>query len=260
MLRDWDNAIVTDINLAIYVAPDIAVHIHNNRGFYGLVINDSTAEKEIYFSDGTVIKTGPNEVHYFPKGSSYHVETLVSGGCYAINFDLLDGIDEKPFNIKFRNHEAVLKDFKSAVDAWGEKNEFCNTYIRECIYAIIIKINKEYRRSYMPKRKELLIKPAVDTIKRDFARCNLSVKQLAQLCGISEVYFRRLFIDEFSLSPKEYIINLRLEYAKRLLLSAQFSVSDIALMCGYFEPCHFSREFKKHFGISPAEYVKASQK
>ncbi|MBR5782628.1 MAG: helix-turn-helix transcriptional regulator [Clostridia bacterium] len=106
----------------------------------------------------------------------------------------------------------------------------------------------------MPSGKELLIQPAVDTINRDFTSNDLSVKDMARLCGISEAYFRRLFMDKFSLSPKEYIIKLRMEHAKRLLESGQFSVSEIALMCGYFEPCHFSREFKKHYGVSPAYY------
>lgn len=254
MLENWDNAVVTDINLAIYVAQGTGTPIHNNRGFHGFVINDGNADKKIHFSNGTVIKTGPYEVHYLPKGSSYRVENIDSGGCYAINFDLLEEIEEKPFNLKFRNHEYVLKDFKDAVAAWQEKDEFCNAVIRKSIYSIIVKIRKEYSKNYMPSGKELLIKPAVDTINRNFTKNNLSVKELADLCGISEAYFRRIFIDKFSLTPKEYIINLRIEHAKRLLESGQFSVSETAQMCGYFEPCHFSREFSKHTGMSPNHF------
>ena len=60
------------------------------------------------------------------------------------------------------------------------------------------------------------------------------------------------------MSPKEYIINKRMEYAKTLLSSGQVEVKEAAVMCGYFEPCHFSREFSKHFGISPKEYIKTN--
>lgn len=256
MLKNWGETIVTDINLAIYVSPDTGGAIHTNRGFHGFVINDEAADKRIHFSDGTILKTGPHEVHYLPKGSSYRVESITRGGCWAINFDLLEDINEAPFNISFRNHESILKDFKDAVAAWEEKPEFHNALIRKCIYSIIVKIKKEYNKTYTPNKKERLIQPAIETILRDYKNCDLSVKDLSALCGISEAYFRRIFMDKFSISPKEYIISLRIEQAKRLLESGQFSVTEVAQMSGYNEPCHFSREFKKIVGKSPKEYAK----
>lgn len=253
MLENWDNAIVTDIHIAMHVAPNIGKAIHNNRPFHGFVINAATSDKIIHFSDGTSMPTGPNEVHYLPKGSSYRVEQIVSDGCWAINFDLLEEISEKPFNLKFRNPEAVLKIFKDAVVAWNEKQDIA---VRKSIYEIILHIKKEQHRSYLSSGKELLIQPAVDRIKQDFARNDLSVRDLAALCGISEAYFRRIFADKFSMGPKEYIIRLRMDYAKRLLESGQFATNEIALMCGYLEPCHFSREFSKYTGLSPGAYSK----
>ena len=67
-------------------------------------------------------------------------------------------------------------------------------------------------------------------------------------------YLRRLFCDRFGMGPKEYVIERRLSYAVRLLESGQFSVGEIAGMCGYAEPCHFSREFSRRYGMSPNEY------
>ncbi len=260
LLENWDNAVVTDISVAIYVAPKTGKAIHDNRAFHGLVMNNEKTDKIIHFSDGTAIHTGPYEVHYLPKGSSYRVQQIVPGGCWAINFNLLEEIDEKPFNINFRNHESILKNFKDATSAWGEKKDVCNAIIRKCIYDIIVKIIKEHSHNYIPSTKELLIKPAVDTINRDFTKNDLSVKDLADLCNISEAYFHRIFTAKFGVSPKEYIINRRIEYAKKLLLSEQFSVGEIAQMCGYFEPCHFSREFSKRVGISPNKYSTESTK
>lgn len=254
MLDNWNNAIVTEIGLAIYVAPAAGRAIHHARPFHGFVINDATAAKDIFFSDGTVLRTGPNAVYYLPKGSDYRVETVAEGGCWAINFDILAEITEKPFGLQFRNHEAILKLFKDAVAAWKEKTDICNAIIRKNIYHIIVLIKKELHRSYLPSKKELLIQPAMEVINRDFTQNGLSVEALAKLCGITEAYFRRIFMDKYSVSPKEYIINLRIEYAKRLLQSAQFSVSEVAQLCGYFEPCHFSREFKRLTGVAPKDY------
>ena len=259
MLESWNNAIVTDIGLAIYVSPSAEKAIHHDRPFHGFVINDATASKNIYFSDGTVLNTGPNEVYYLPKGSHYRVEDTAPGGCWAINFALLQDIAENPFSLHFRNPEAVCKLFKDAAAAWRERSDICNTVIRKNIYSLIIHIEKEYRRSYLPSKKELLIQPAIDTINRDFTSRSLTVTSLAKSCGISEAYFRRIFLDKFSLSPKEYIINLRIEYAKRLLQSDQLPVNQVAELCGYYEPCHFSREFSRYAGISPKAYSRMNK-
>ena len=88
----------------------------------------------------------------------------------------------------------------------------------------------------------------------DFTQNGLTVAQLAAHCGISEVYFRRIFLNKFGVSPKEYMINLRINYAKQLLQSGQCSVAQTAELCGYFETSHFSREFSKRVGMSPKEY------
>ena len=256
MIKDWNQAIITEIQLVTYVPPHTGKIIHTNRPFHGFVINDTVADKLIHFSDGTVLHTGPSEFHYLPKGTNYRVESLTYGGCWAINFDMLENLNKAPFSIKLRNSEIVLKDFKEALDAWNQGNLIL---IRKVLYDLLAKITKEQQRAYIPSRQELLIHPGVDAIHHNFTRNDLSVSYLANLCGISEVYFRRLFVDKFSLTPKEYIIKLKLEHAKRLLESSQFTVSEIALMCGYTEPCHFSREFKKRFDLSPAEYAKASR-
>ena len=256
MIKDWDQAIITEIQLVTYVPPGTGKTVHTNRPFHGFVINDSAADKLIHFSDGTVLHTGPNEAHYLPKGSNYRVEYIIRGGCWAINFDLLEDIHETPFNIKLRTPEAILKIFKEALDAWLQSNHIL---IRKALYDLIARFIKEQQRAYIPSRQDLLIQPGVDAISQNYAKNDLSVSQLASLCGISEVYFRRLFFEKFSLTPKEYITKLKMEHAKRLLESSQFAVSEIALMCGYAEPCHFSREFKRAFGMSPKEYTKASR-
>lgn len=256
MIKNWDHAIITEIQLVTYVPPSTGKTVHTNRPFHGFVMNDSIADKLIHFSDGTVLHTGPNEVHYLPKCSSYRVEHITHGGCWAINFDLLEDMQEPPFNIKFRTQDSILKIFKEALDAWNDGNHLL---IRKNLYDLIFKLTKEQRRAYIPSRQELMIQPGVDAIHQNFTKNELSVSYLAGLCGISEVYFRRLFFEKFSVTPKEYITKLKMEHAKRLLESSQFAVSEIALMCGYAEPCHFSREFKRTFGLSPKEYTKASR-
>jgi AraC family transcriptional regulator len=122
------------------------------------------------------------------------------------------------------------------------------------VYDIIYQIQKEMQRKYAPDAQYEMIMPAIEKISSDFTSNDISVKELATLCNISEVYMRKVFINKFGVSPKEYIIDKRISHAKQLLRSGQFSVSNVALLCGYREPSHFSNEFKKIVGVSPTEY------
>ena len=64
--------------------------------------------------------------------------------------------------------------------------------------------------------------------------------------------FRRIF----HTTPYRYLIQLRMRRAANLLLMNRYSVKEIAAMCGYQTPLHFSAEFHRCFGISPREYRK----
>ena len=71
---------------------------------------------------------------------------------------------------------------------------------------------------------------------------------------VSEQYFRRLFKKEFNISPKQYVIKRRIEYAKALIITRYFSIQEISNLCGYNDQKHFSAEFKKITGVSPSKY------
>jgi len=252
MNNNWKDLVITKISVAVYVAPNTGNSVHKNRHFHGLVLNDNNSVKDYVFDDGYVMRTERNSLFYLPKGSSYHVDSFLIGGCYAINFD--SEIHDKPFSVTFRNTESLLHNFKLACEAWKGNSDSAHLLAMRTLYDCIYQMQKEEQRQYMSVRHRSLISPAIQKIESSFAENELSVSHLARLCGISEVYFRRLFLNAFGISPKEYISQKRIEYAKILLSSGDFSVSEVAMLCGYAEPCHFSREFSKRVGISPKQY------
>ena len=254
MKKEWADVIITKISLACYVPPNTGKHIHKNRPFHGFVLNDSNSVKDYIFDNGHIMHTDSNSLFYLPKGSSYHVEQIRNGGCYAINFSA--DISDEPFCVSLRNAEKLLHNFKAAADAWKIKDNLRVALAMRALYDAVCKAQKEIHRQYVPKTQRLIIDPAVDVMNQHFTDNDLSVSYLAALCGISEVYFRKLFLNSFGVSPKEYMIQKRMDYAKNLLKSGDFSISEIATLCGYTESCHFSREFSKREGISPNQYGK----
>ena len=250
----WKTLSVKGISTAIYVAPGMGDIVHKSRAFHGLVLNTEDSVKNYRFSDGTVLHTDGCSLFYLPKGSTYVVEVLTIGGCYAINFDA--DLTDEPFAVSLRNSTELIKSFCAATSAWKRGDDAKNILAMQAIYDAVHHIFEEKRREYLPSERYKVLAPAEEALKNDYTGNEISVARLASLSGVSEVYFRRIFRSKYGISPKEYILRRRIEYAKDLLTSGQFSVSEAARLSGYSELCHFSREFKRRVGVAPTEFSK----
>lgn len=81
-------------------------------------------------------------------------------------------------------------------------------------------------------------------------------RQEAQLVKLSEIHFRRLFISETGLSPHQYVLHHRINFASALLQSTDMRIKEIAWECGFGGEFYFSRQFAKIMKLSPSEFRK----
>ena len=247
MLSNWNNAIITDIFVAVYVSPEIKKSVHTDRAFHGLIMNDNDVEETVYFSDKTVLHLGPHDVYYLPKHANYRVESKKRGGCWAINFDLLKDPHQRPFSFHPSNPEPILDEFKSAVRRYTAQAPLCDVAIRRHLYGILVKLQAEVDKKYVPSGTRALIAPAVEEIHAHYLDHDLSVRELAARCDISEAYFRRIFADIYGVSPARYIKQLKLTRAEELIRAGLYTIREVGMLTGFKDECYFSREFKKHF-------------
>ncbi len=82
----------------------------------------------------------------------------------------------------------------------------------------------------------------------------VSNQQLADLCAMSPAHFSREFHAALGLPPHRYLMKMRLEKARDLLLAGGHAMADIADLCGFHDGSHFSRAFTRHFGAPPARF------
>lgn len=82
---------------------------------------------------------------------------------------------------------------------------------------------------------------------------------LAKRAGMSLNNFYRLFQKDLGISPGRYRNNLRLNRARDLLLRSNTRIEEAAHQCGYSDRYQFSKAFKKVFGLTPVEFLHASQ-
>ena len=83
---------------------------------------------------------------------------------------------------------------------------------------------------------------------------DVKISEVAERCGVSETYFRRLFAKWSGMSPVEYRNTLRISNAKSLLSRRSVSISEVSYAVGFDDQFYFSRIFKKITGISPKDY------
>lgn len=94
----------------------------------------------------------------------------------------------------------------------------------------------------------------VKTYMEENFRQPITVETVAKNCYISPGYLSRLFKKQCGLTCQQYLIQLRLDHARRLLLDSNYKTGEIAERSGIFDPNYFSRLFKKNFHMSPTQY------
>lgn len=83
---------------------------------------------------------------------------------------------------------------------------------------------------------------------------NVTVAELTSRIGVSQPYLYKLFKEHFHMSPKQYILTKKIEYAKKLLTDTNVSITEIANSIGYPDVLAFSKIFLLKEKVSPQKY------
>jgi AraC-like DNA-binding protein len=116
------------------------------------------------------------------------------------------------------------------------------------LYDLSAKLKRKYS-GRKHKRFQDLIGWAGNNIGLD-----MNVEFLARKAGLSRSHFSREFSNEIGLTPVQFVLELKLNKAKELLLNTDMSVKEVARESGFFDAAHFCRQFSKFTGFSPAIY------
>ena len=142
--------------------------------------------------------------------------------------------------------------FKEMLYYWNAKE---NGYIYQCtsiFHKILYECHKE---NYSSPERINPIYPSVKFIENNFKNPNITIDEIAKQSFMSTVYFRKLFGKIYGISPKKYLINLRIRYAINLIETGYYSLYEVAKLSGYADYSYFSSEFKRITSISPSKYL-----
>ncbi len=121
----------------------------------------------------------------------------------------------------------------------------------------VLELQKEccYFYDTMAAAQDSVIQSVVDYMKEHYTT-DLSVDELAKIADMSEKYFIRQFHFHMAVTPKQYLVELRMKRALKLLSGSKKSIAEIAGELGYSDQYCFSKAFRKYYGEAPSTFRK----
>jgi len=210
------------------------------------------------FHSDAVLKTetesyrmGDNYVSYFPARLDYS-RTAMTDELIVVHFDTVNDRSQSIEFFEAKQPEKLAELFRRILICWNQKEV---GYRHRCS-AILCEILAEcYAQNFMKKPQSSKIQNSIDYILANYKKSDLTIKEIADRSFMSQVYFRKLFKEEYGISPQKYIINLRIQHAVGLISAGYYSLKEVAYLSGYHDYKYFSVEFRKNMGVSPSEYL-----
>jgi len=157
-------------------------------------------------------------------------------------------------NPVIRNHKLS----KLFIDLNSAKKEWQDELMAENILEeLVVNLISSYSNCAI-KTKEISYSRAkltqsVEYMKENF-NDSLKLENLSKISGLSKYHFLRKFKEEFGMTPHAYLLQIRIQKAKNMLLQNE-NLCDIALSCGFSDQSHFTRVFNKVYGMSPKQLI-----
>ena len=189
-------------------------------------------------------------VSYFPARLDYDRDATIDE-MIVIHFDSVDYNTREIECFLPNDPMPFAKLFQEILNVWEKKEIGYRHRCSALLYEILAEC---YLQNFKATPRQSKIQHSVDYLLANYKNSNLSLKEIAEKSFMSEVYFRKIFKEEYGTSPQKYIIRLRIQNAAGLIATGYYSLAEVALMSGYEDYKYFSVEFKKAMGVSPSEY------
>ena len=150
---------------------------------------------------------------------------------------------EEEFGVFFREIEKELK----------RNLNNGNSIINRCIDIILLKMLRHNQTPDTDSNTSRRLGYTAQYIKSN-SSMDIDFHKLASSIGYSYDHFRHLFTETYGCSPKQYLLNARVDRAKHLLRNTDEKIKSIALDCGFRQSSQFVAFFGKNVGMTPARY------
>lgn len=257
----------------ITITPLIAIKLFQPKG---TVINTNRISKEnpygyntlAYVIEGKCEYRYSHKTLYASKGDivyldAHHIidqHVIEDYYTYCFNFVAKSGFSSEPVIFKPRDEERYLVRFKEGAYIYNRENPGWKNALRATTLRILSNIEFDTSYSSFSDAKIKKFSSAKNYIFTNLSDYHLCVESVAEHCGITTSYLRKLFKEFTNTTPVDYIKNARINYAADLLKNSEFSVNEAATQAGFNNTSYFCKEFRNSMGCSPLEFKKNGSK
>ena len=244
LINMFENTVITKIYKPLTVFSEKGrKDSTNNRQYFGLSF--CTSGQITYKQNKSSYVSNPSNAVILPKNATYKLHGDKEGIFHVVNFECLNLDLEEITLLPIKDFTQYVKDFDSLSNYFLHDNKQLKQF--QVFYGILEKLNSEQLNNPLSS--------IIRYIESHIPDCTITNKFLAQKMDISEVYLRKLFISQLGVTPKQYILDLRIKTAEQLLINTSKSVTKISEECGFTSVYHFCRIFKQKTYLTPTEYV-----
>lgn len=171
----------------------------------------------------------------------------------SIDLETVNDCDFVNSHLFLMNADDFLEPLKKILREFSTQKIFYRENSSAILKNILVKL---YRHSLAStENSATAISRVMDYIKNNYPN-PLNNEMLSSMSGYHEYHLNRLFVKYTGTSIHKYILNIRINEAKKLLLTTEHSLATIAEEVGFNSNTHFSSYFKQVMGISPLEFRK----
>ena len=204
---------------------------------------DGKGEFEVY---GKKIISGKGDLLFLPANTPYKVQycgsEIVVIHMTNCNYNIFE-------NKKTDNYNFFSACFNELLEYWDKTH--CVNGAKSRIYKIFQKM-EEGEKSFASDDVYIWCRSYIE---QHFSDCDIDIATVCKNNFVSEAGLRRKFHTYAGMSPKQYLIKLRIDKAVSLLTDGNYSVKEIAELCGFSDEKYFSRAVKKKYGIPPSMFL-----
>ena len=218
---------------------------HNSLDLLDLKENDPLVDRLKYAGKNdisAIIEESMTLIHNNPGQFQVFASYLLVDLIFAVS----KLVEKLGGDIKQLNPEILQRKFID--DAVQDEENFTQKVSQVLTFAL------NFRDSKMTGKYADVILKAKRYIEENYADQNTTLTTVAEAVCLSPNHFSTIFSQECKTTFIEYLTNVRLENAKRLMRETDMKGYDIAYECGFSDPHYFSYIFKKNTGLSPREY------
>lgn len=247
-MKIFENTVITQIHQPVTVFSQKGRKATmNNRQYFGLSF--CISGQITYKQNGNIYVSNSSNAVILPKNATYKLYGDKEGIFPVINFECTNLNIQKITILPVKDSARYIKDFDLLSNCFLHDNKKLKQF--ELLYGILGKLDSEQINNPLSS--------IMGYMQTHISDCNITNEFLAQKMEISEVYLRKLFTYHLGVTPKQYMLDLRIKTAEQLLISTSKTITEISEECGFSSVYHFCRCFKQRIGQTPTEYASANR-